>query len=108
MAKKGSISETLYALYREMNWSFSSNDRELIKYHEFKDIVMFRLELYRTDRTCKEKWNNLIEFGFLTSINQYAYAADIHMIREKLGIEDRRSPVPETIAADEGETNHVS
>jgi len=45
---------------------------------------MFESEFIGTERVCKEKWKNLIEFGIFKGANQYSAIVDIEKVRAKI------------------------
>ena len=45
---------------------------------------MYETELIGTERVCKEKWKNLIEFGLFKRANQYVAIVDLEKVRAKI------------------------
>jgi hypothetical protein len=81
-------SRILTELNKVKHWTASDDNLESLTYKEFKQILMDNLELITYERTCKEKWNELIDFGYFKQQNQHKTAVLVQIIKvkEKLGI----------------------
>lgn len=61
---KTAPSKLLYTLYIEKKWFIPDNESIALTYSEFKRIFMDRFETIPTNKICKEKWDELIEWGY--------------------------------------------
>ena len=80
----------LAALYNHMSWSKMAHDRESLTYLQFKKIMMNDLDLIIDNGTCRQKWNDLSEFGYFTRIDDDRVTVELIKIRQKVGSMDFR------------------
>lgn len=74
----------LTELDKHYYWTVSPDKQDKITFADFKRILMFESEFIGTERVCKEKWKNLIEFGIFKGANQYSAIVDIEKVRAKI------------------------
>ena len=89
-------STILSALNTVLIWTQTSNDRDSLSYRTFEKILMCDLELISYNRTVRDKWNELVRFGFFKEVNQYSCIVDLNAVRAKLAT---ATPQPKTPAA---------
>jgi len=97
MTPRGILRE-LY--YENIDWH--ENMFDILTYVKFKKFMMYTEPVHTTElRRCREKWNELIDFGFFYKTNKLSVRVDLQAVRRAIG-------VPELKINDNEETGRTS
>lgn len=81
---KLTMSLILAALYNRMSWSKISHDRAHLTYTQFLQIMMDEFEIIVDNGTCRQKWNDLIQCGYMIQSGKDDADVDLNKVRQKV------------------------